>query len=297
MKKLSISLIALIFATPSFATGIDAGANSAGCNNGVLGTYEGSSNLQAQWTANTIHLNWYNDSVSNNGTTITPTNSAAGTCSYDGAITLPTNTMTKEGYTFAGWRVRAAAQQTTFDLTTLFGPNANSICTGGDAFYGHGEYNNTDICFAFGPGTVNSSSPEVCTTESGMSDIEIQQWKVTFGYGTVKGQSYCSGKSGDNHGMKWGGNSADWSATESELTSAVGEAKYCWCKTIGFAEPNSSTYHNISSSSWVSDGGTGYQDADTCKSSCAPNCALGIYVFASFRGAMFGVDGADQCEN
>ena len=110
MKKLTIvSLVAACFACPAFAegTGIGANAESADCDNTTLGTYEGPTTLQAQWDANTINLKWYDDV---NGQEIDVAGTDSATCDYDGEIVLPTEPE-KEGYIFAGWRVRPAAVQ------------------------------------------------------------------------------------------------------------------------------------------------------------------------------------------
>jgi hypothetical protein len=113
MKKLTlVSLIAACLACPAFAegTGIGANAETADCDNTTLGTYEGPTTLQANWDANTIHINWYNDSEDNNGQLIDVAGTDAATCEYDKSIALPSNP-SKTGYEFAGWRVRPAVVQ------------------------------------------------------------------------------------------------------------------------------------------------------------------------------------------
>ena len=62
----------------------------------------------ADITANNITLTWFNDTVANNGTTITPSNSEAESCTYGGTITIPSNQPSKTGYTFSGWHVRTS---------------------------------------------------------------------------------------------------------------------------------------------------------------------------------------------
>ena len=121
MKKLFLtSALALAISCPAFAaTGIGASAESANCDNGVLGTYTGPANLRANWNANTINLDFYDGE----------TKLSSGTCTYDGGIVLPEDP-TKTGYEFDGWKVRRASaapsqpSQTTFDLSTL---NASAI--------------------------------------------------------------------------------------------------------------------------------------------------------------------------
>ena len=102
-KTLLTSILAITFAIPAFAT-IESGST---CDTTNLGQSENNStaNVEADWTANTININWYIDDSAQ--TTLT-----TNTCTYDGTITLPTQP-TKTGYTFAGWQLRAAAQAKT----------------------------------------------------------------------------------------------------------------------------------------------------------------------------------------
>ncbi len=90
-----------VFSTNLFATGISANATSASCDNPTLGTYSGTSNLQANWQSNKIDLYWYSDNAQ-----ITNVQSAATSCNYDGTLNVPSSTPTKTGYTFNGWKVR-----------------------------------------------------------------------------------------------------------------------------------------------------------------------------------------------
>ncbi len=64
---------------------------------GATGTYSYAGNITctAQWTQNSIALDWNPD---NGGSHINTS------CAYDGAITLP-DEPSKAGYTFAGWQV------------------------------------------------------------------------------------------------------------------------------------------------------------------------------------------------
>jgi len=260
-------ILTIALSCPAMAD-IAANANSAKCDNGTLETYQGESTLQAQWDANTINLKWYTDSSDNNGQEITPTNNAAATCTYDDAIVLPTNTITKEGYEFAGWRVRAAAapsqpQQITFDLTTLFGPN--NICMNGSEY----GYQN-DSTGQYGAYSKNTSTYGINGD---------QQWAVSFSYGKIKGEALCSSTNG--------------TYAQTGTPTETGGGQYCWCKPTGFAEPNSSTYQNVSSSSWVFF--NGIDDAGYCAYGCAASCAYYVSDNADFRRAVFGVTGADVC--
>ena len=100
MKKFFVALLMLLtipaFADPTIAPT----ATVADCDNSTLTTYSGTSNLQANWDANTIDLHWYN------GATELTVPSASQSCTYDGTLTPPATIPTKTGYTFKGWTVR-----------------------------------------------------------------------------------------------------------------------------------------------------------------------------------------------
>ena len=97
------AIFSFIFSTPTFATNIPSNASTADCKNNPLQTYSGTSNLQADWQANTIQLHWYEDS---DATTEMNVASASQSCVYDGILTPPATIPTKTGYTFKGWTVR-----------------------------------------------------------------------------------------------------------------------------------------------------------------------------------------------
>jgi uncharacterized repeat protein (TIGR02543 family) len=264
MKKLSISLIALIFATPSFATGIAASAQSADCDNDVLGTYTGPASLSANWTANTINLNFYDgeDKLS------------SGTCTYDGGIELPEDP-TKTGYEFDGWKVRraAAAPSQPQQLST------NNICTNGIDY-----------------GYINDSSGEYGESSNNTDKYDLteeQTWAAEFSYGTVKGIASCN----TTPGSDWQYNGIFTTATsDAHNQSSIGP--YCWCRVTSYTPLNGSE-QPISSSSWVYHNAG---DMDDCAYDCAGNCAAavvnnrGVNNRPLFRGPVFGVDGADSCE-
>ena len=99
-KTLTMSALIAVLSLPAFAEI----TNNATCNTTNLGQSNNNStaNVEANWNANTININWYNGD----------TRVAQNTCTYDGQITLPTEP-TKPGYTFAGWRLRAATPERT----------------------------------------------------------------------------------------------------------------------------------------------------------------------------------------
>ena len=90
-----------VFSSASVADpNIASDANSADCKNSTLETYSGTSNLSANWEANTIHLHWYD------GNTELTVPSESQSCVYDGDLTPPATIPTRTGYTFTGWKVR-----------------------------------------------------------------------------------------------------------------------------------------------------------------------------------------------
>ena len=95
-KFILTSILTLTFAMPAMAE-ITSGAT---CDTTNLGQSENNStaNVEADWTANTINIDWYANADDD-------TPYASTTCTYDDTITLPQTTPTKTGYTFAGWQL------------------------------------------------------------------------------------------------------------------------------------------------------------------------------------------------
>ena len=111
MRKYLFAVLFGLFITPLFATGIDANATSADCDNATLGQYNGTANLEMDWQPNTINVRWYSDDTQLS----VPTN--AQTCSYGGDLYLPTPP-TKKGYTFEGWKVTVPTGYTELEYVT-----------------------------------------------------------------------------------------------------------------------------------------------------------------------------------
>jgi hypothetical protein len=252
MKKLSISLIAVIFALPSYATGIGASAQSADCVNGTLGTYEGESTLRAQWNANTINLDFYDGE----------TKLSSGTCTYDGGIELPEDP-TKEGYEFDGWKVRrAAAAPLVFDLTTLaeyIDENAAQRYWRGQAI---DEYDNPKC--GSNPKDTNIST---CDDVGRLTGLQENEWLAVFSYGKVKGTTRCS-HSGQGSQV---GNTG--TPTDDFVADRVGGNFWCWCSVTGFAQPNSDDYMSVVSSPWTFSATVDMGSTDGCARNCAYYCS------------------------
>ena len=102
MKKcFTMFIIAMLLSVPVNATpDIASTASNADCKHNPLQTYSGTSNLQADWTANTINLHWYD------GDTELTVPSTSQSCTYDGTLTPPETIPTKTGYTFKGWTLK-----------------------------------------------------------------------------------------------------------------------------------------------------------------------------------------------
>ena len=267
MKKL-VSILAIAITVPALAT--DIYEKESKCDNATLNTYSAPVDMEAKWTANTINLQWYDDANDS-----TPTNTM---CTYNTTIALPTEP-SKPGYNFTGWQLRPAV----FDLSTL----AEYIESGGNASISRSVpnplYNNGNpICR-------NGKSSDSTCSGAIYSDLDNGEWKVPFDYGTVRGVALCSTQ---RPTTPWYNNNNTFTSDHfaTTLTDETGEngAIYCWCKPTGFAEPNSSTYTNVASPSWVFDDARG-DDADGCAYDCAYYCAVAVYGNSDFRRALYGI--------
>ena len=257
--KIILSIIAIAIITPTYAKDSNNHIQPSPTNDCVestLGTATGPANLEADWTANTINLEWYNEDTK----LTVPTTS--NTCTYDGGITLPSTNPTKTGYTFRGWQVRAAQQC----LPSNF--NYNNITSSSP--YGYTKLNGT---------------AGVRETDFGLT-VGSGEWAVDYGNaGVIKGMAKCSAKSGNNNGNTWTNASSEWTASESELTSA-GDGGNCWCQITGYDADKDKNYCPVASPSWVFNGGRG--SASGCAASCASFCAGYVRDRSGFRAALFG---------
>ena len=281
LKKLFVILCGVLFITDSFAiTDIASNATTSTCNSGVLGATEGDVNFDAKWESNNVKLIWHD-----NKKVMYDLADASNTCNYDGALTIPANEPQRVGYTFAGWHV----------MPTINASTLTSLRTGHERW---------------GVGTVLSSGAKYCYDDvgtsgythvgcvgSGFSDIERNEWKVTYTdntngtpTGTLYGMAYCSGKSGNRYDATWPAEHAsDWLATHTELESASGEKKYCWCQATSWMASGSSTLQALSSLSsnqpWVFRNDR--SSANACANSCASRCADRALGDSAFRRALF----------
>ncbi len=217
----------------------------------------GSAALEPDFSANTINTTWYS-----NGTQLTGNNIPA-TCTYDAALTPPTPE-DRPGYVFAGWRLMPPACLIPSSLAST-------------------------AVLSFG--YKNDSTDEQGADSSNTSDYGLTEdftWGVTWSNGDkVVGEAKCSALQGNSHSGQWGGDSADWTATESELTNASGDTKYCWCRATGYIASGAELC-SFSSPSWVF--ATFYRSASNCAYSCAYSCAYRVQSNQNnsvFRAAVF----------
>ncbi len=219
----------------------------------------------AQWIAANVCLRW-----DDNGATTAHSGTQSDTCQYDvDSLTAPTTIPTRTGYTFNGWKV------TDWSCNICGVPdNINGIWGVSREGVDRCIYNNF----------VTTQEISGCM-ESYFTNLGSNQWKVGFGYGLIEGTVKCSAKSGNNGNYSWPSPSSNWTATESELTSA-GAGNYCWCHITNYTLAGGNQC-NATNGLWV------FVDkiensALSCPGGCSNYCAHEIGQWASFRSAIFG---------
>ncbi len=136
-------------------------------SNGTLDsdwTPSSATTLYARYQGNDIDLFWWNNNSQ------LSVQSAAQSCDYGGGVTVPTNTLSKTGYTFGGW-----------DLKTCRLSNLTGSVTG----YGYKSISD-------GSG---SNAATYGLTANGT-------WGATLGNGKVTGIALCSSTTGSSRGTK-----------------------------------------------------------------------------------------------
>jgi len=301
MKKTIISTLAVMLTVPAFATGIspsDTGDNM--CVYDVLSTYTGPANLQAGWQANTIQLKWYNGDQQLN------VQSAANNCTYDSGLTIPSTAPTKTGYTFAGWKIKAASESN----ACFVGP----VC-GLTSAVASIEPTNEDAYGFRNDSTGENGANIYHATEYGLTSD--QTWAVEFSHGIVRGTASCNNNPGGDLSvleaqyyqleaqMEAGTITeeeamAQMMALESQAFTLPGmcqptgtfssssTGQYCWCHAESYT-PTGGSSCNVSSLAWVFLGDLG--SADPCAYGCAGYCADYVRGHSPYRAAVFGVAG------
>ena len=251
---------------PTFATepDISADTTTVSCADSALNTNDGPANIEINWEPNEIEVRWYN------GNTLMTSN----TCTYDGALTMPSTIPTRTGYTFKGWRVRPQ-----MDFTTIV-------------------YNGNDR-FGYSIDEPNSNSPYYpqnnCMTERGaysrswancndniFQELQLYEWKAgqnNYFYGASK----ISAKIGNNNCDEWDNDSSNWKATYDELQGASGTEKYCWCQLTGYKPSGSSvSYRPTNILPWI------YVATTNVNITCSMWCAAKFTMYLNFRQALLG---------
>ena len=295
-----------ILTIPAYSTDLPSGAL---CNEDNLNTDTGPVDIEVTWEPNTINTTWYSE-----GTQV----SGPASCTYNAAMTLPSTRPTREGYTFAGWTLRAP--QCTI-------PSAD-ISTNGTNSYGHGWYHDADYC---GSCTSNECNDINCST---VNDLSLHQWKVTWSNGdVVKGIASCQptlpadiayikanlgsviygqmdantflteytaiagaekGAIAQQFATAYYGNDLDRAEILlNQLYSMPGNTnyttnstgRYCFCKATHYTA-NNAQQCSLSSPAWV------FRDdissAADCAAYCAHYCASTLQAHSGFRVALFG---------
>ena len=129
-------------------------------------TYNTDKTLTAQWTGNTISVNWYDGEDELTGANV------AGSCTYGSTFNVPTPT-SRTGYVFTGWKVMVPQ---TIDLTTVV-PSGSATGYGYDI--GGGSYYISNSC--------NVTAEEITT---------FGKWAMCFDSGSAIGESLCSSSTG-----------------------------------------------------------------------------------------------------
>ena len=256
MKQLFI-LFALIFATDSFASGIDANATDASCDNTTLETYSGTANVEINWIPNTIQTRWYNGN-----TLIDTTNTDAASCEYDDVLNVPPTPTARTGYTFTGWTVRPE-----MDFGTIPTNESGLEC------WAMGWYDDANYCWYNNRNTGNSTAHHVnCDSDSMYNELQPHEWKVKFSYGTLYGMSGCSTTSG---------------TTVQIENIIIDSGNYCWCKATGYRANNASvTSGPTSTLFWLYQHDNG-GSATTCAQYCARHCVNAVMYSSGNRTALF----------
>lgn len=243
----------MVFIQPLFASGINAGANSAPCTDTTLETYSGNSNLSADWQANKIDVYWYDGNTKVSGG---PTS-----CTYDGTLNIPP-TPTKTGYTFAGWTALPH-----YDFSTL--------STDVDATEFRGVARERRYCWHWTSPKTGTDSNHTCTSD--YEYLNPYEWEVIFPWGTVYGIALCS-------------TTAESVVGKIGTPDESGGGKYTWCKITGYKPTNSNTKYSPNNPvSWVFVSDSAVTNPDrNCTWHSVLDCARETTRNTSVRSAIFG---------
>ena len=210
MKKLlPISVIAIFAVAPTFADNITA---SSTCTNGVLGTYTGPANIEANFDPNTINTTWYSNGTAMSG------NGVPSSCTYAAPLTPPTPE-DRPGYVFGGWKLKRCEVPGTL------------VSTNGSSRYAYGWSGGAGFCY------INNRGAEDNCSDANFSDMTVYEWKVKWANGdAVIGESVLT----NNAGVQGYIGTPDTSTSGGK----------CWCRAKSYIQ-NGSELCNFVSASWV----------------------------------------------
>ena len=275
--------ISLLISAPLFATDIPSSASTADCKNNPLQTYSGTSNLQADWQANTIALHWYN------GDDELTVPSASQSCVYDGTLTPPATIPTRTGYTFRGWRVRQADTSCfASQVCSLTGSGVNGLTYDESdsttyGYYSHdGQNKANESTYGLTAGgwalkdTSGGITKGIASCNSTMPTI-METIMTAMGNGTMTEEQAIAAVYGscESDAIKPG-----------NTFSSSSSGQYCWGKISSYT-PSGGSVCNVASPSWVLIGG--FESASACARSCADNCVGSVVAIPYLRRAVFGV--------
>ena len=244
-KILLGSFIAMLASAPVF------GAPSLTCDASGIGATTPNARMKASWTQNTYNLEWYGDD--NSSTPLTVQNSAQS-CDYGNALVLPSTNPSKVGYTFIGWETEEILSQTcsaiqNSDISyTYYNEDDGFVCCLNGMCY-------RDYCESY---------------QAEIADLSSKQWKVQFGYGEIKGESWCNGTDGNY--------------AEAGNPVAGNEQFHCWCRVTDYKSSNSATCSISAPSRWVYV--NDHCSGDTCNAWCAQKTQNDALV----RSALYGIN-------
>ena len=301
-KTVIVSIIAMLATLPSFSSGIPSNTNSATCNNATLEKYSGTSNLQANWQANTINITWYNGD----------SQVASNSCTYGGALTIP-SAPSKTGYTFKGWRVRQATGGVC-GLTKSILQTLGNTGTAMGWVNSHNESNevacglldNFNCVYNAEEGDhCDYQSHEIPCSNTGVSDLNTEEWKVNLSYGTFKGLASCSATEpvipNENELeeqymplLENGSITAEdfWQimlsyTANNNIVAGDTSGHWCWCKVVSYVS-NGGAQCNLSSLPWfgVMDSFHGCSENGT---GCANLCLFAFMNSSGHRRTFLGI--------
>ena len=287
MQKILLTLIVAICTIGSVCAD-----DSLNCDATDIGATSPKARLRATWTPNTYNISWYADEDS---TTPLSVQSAAQTCSYGSDLVIPDSAPTKIGYTFIGWEVAEANPLLSVDINIS-----------GNSFAGHSwnDNDNADLCYSGGYSSVDITD---CP-----SDLLLNEWKVEFSYGTVKGTSVCNNTVPNNfegHFVQsdateeeyirmwnalWGPGGTGVVSSDSFNSGTTGAS--CWCRATSYT-PTNGYSQNLTSLPWVFFTDE-FEFGEYCALYCPIYCAFLVQDFSDFkkdftkifRTAVFGIN-------